>query len=101
MRPVPRFGGTRSDDFMESRTAASSGSSMVVHWILGLVAATILYLLSGPPVFILAMRGFLPPKGVEIARRYTRPFVWARDKSPLSGLLTDYTTWWWTIAGPP
>jgi hypothetical protein len=86
---------------MEAPTSTSSKHSSASQWILGVVGAAILYLLSGPPLFILAMRGYLPPQGVEFVRQFTRPFVWARDDSPLSNVLRAYSTWWWSIAGPP
>jgi hypothetical protein len=87
--------------YYRSPMSTCSRQSIATNWILGIVGAAILYLLSGPPLFILAMRGYLPPQGVEFVRQFTRPFVWARDDSPLSNVLKDYSTWWWSIAGPP
>lgn len=78
----------------QSRKARTATWALVL-----LIVTAMLYLMSGPPLFILAMRGFLSPKGSETARTYLRPFVWVRDHSPLRGALETYSTWCWRMAG--
>ncbi|QIF02091.1 hypothetical protein [Roseimicrobium sp. ORNL1] len=86
-----------SHDEREHERPATASSAWMA-WMLALLAVPLLYLLTLPPIFFLAMPRKLsygvpqrPPTWLMI---YTKPYLWVAEETPLGYPLNKYGAWW-------
>lgn len=87
--------------------AERSGKSRAVAWILAVLAALVLYLLSVPPSILFAVgdreivnRG-MPDESIATTwlEYYGKPYGWLSETTPLKYPLRAYETWVYDLIG--
>jgi hypothetical protein len=71
-----------------------------MSWTLALLAVPVLYVLTLPPIFLLAQPRkasygvpHRPPRWLMV---YATPYLWV-EETPVGYLLNQYGEWWWSV----
>jgi hypothetical protein len=65
-----------------------------MKWSLSILAVAVLYLLTAPPIYIVAMNHERPTAVPPWLEPYVRPAKWLGENTPLQGPMRAYDAWW-------